>query len=236
MTGERRYDEDEVREIFQAAAGPGASAGSDGPGDGMTLAELQEIGAEVGLSPVGITRAAAALDTRREALPRRKRLGLPVSVGRVVELPRAPEDREWDLLVGMLRETFRARGEVTEQGGIREWSNGNLHISVEPTADGHRLRLGTTNGAGLATNFIGVALGSLAVALAIGLAVAGRLAEDGPALLAMLGSLSAFALLSNVVRLPRWAREREDQMEEIADRAVELLSSELTPPESGSEP
>jgi hypothetical protein len=40
----------------------------------------------------------------------------------------------------------------------------------------------------------------------------------------MFGGMSLFSFGANVVRLPRWARERERQMEAIAERAVKLLS------------
>src|SRR3982750_2302596 len=98
MTDERRYGEDEIAEIFQAAAnprGPGHALSSAG---GVSLQELQAIGGEAGIAPERIADAAAALDLRRGAAPRRTHLGMPVSVGRTVDLPRAPPAREWGVL------------------------------------------------------------------------------------------------------------------------------------------
>ena len=43
--------------------------------------------------------------------------------------------------------------------------------------------------------------------------------------LGMFGGMSLAAFVANVIRLPRWARERERQMEAIAEHAVKLLSS-----------
>ena len=55
MTEERRYLEEEVREIFEAATTESDSRGRAlSPGQGLTLAELQDIGGEVGLSSVQI--------------------------------------------------------------------------------------------------------------------------------------------------------------------------------------
>jgi hypothetical protein len=48
--------------------------------------------------------------------------------------------------------------------------------------------------------------------------------EKALAVLGMFGGMSLFSFGANVVRLPRWARERERQMEAIAERAVKLLS------------
>lgn len=77
---ERRYSDDEIRAIFDAAArsdaardtdslgGSSADAAGDGasapsPPSGMSLEELQDIGREVGLSDAAIAAAARQLDT-----------------------------------------------------------------------------------------------------------------------------------------------------------------------------
>ena len=147
MTDERKYQEEEVREIFDLAANE-AKVGRPAISDegGLTLLEIQEVGLEVGMEPARIAEAAFVVDARREILPRRTYFRVPTSVGRIVDLPRALTDHEWDVLVGELRETFGARGTVTSQRGAREWTNGNLHAFLEPTATGHRLRLGTLKG------------------------------------------------------------------------------------------
>lgn len=222
MSAERRYDDDEVREIFGLAA----EAGETGPppatlGEGPTLAELQRIGREVGLSPGRIATAAARLELRRSAVRERTYLGLPLSVGLGVELPRALTDREWEVLVGEARETFGARGQLGGAGQLREWSNGNLHMVLETTADGHRVRLHTTKGTARNATWMGVTLVGLAVVLLGLLVVTGQAAEElfAPVFLAILGGA---ALGSNALILPSWAREREAQMERLAARALEL--------------
>ena len=50
-------------------------------------------------------------------------------------------------------------------------------------------------------------------------------AEKALAVLGMFGGISLAAFGSNVLRLPRWARERERQMEAIAEHAVKLLAN-----------
>ncbi len=76
----------------------------------------------------------------------RRVLGLPLGVGRTVELGRKLTDEEWDHLVVDLRETFDARGQVRQDGSLRQWTNGNLQALLEPTPTGDRLRLRTMNG------------------------------------------------------------------------------------------
>jgi len=226
VSDDRRYDDDEVREIFGLAA----EAGEGGlppatTGQGLTLAELRRIGPEVGLSPDRIAAAAARLDFRRGAVREPTYLGLPLSVGLGVELPRALTDREWEVLVGEARETFGARGRVTGSGQLREWSNGNLHMVLEATATGHRVRLHTTKGTARNAMWMGVTLMGLAVVLFGLLLVTGQVAEElfAPAFLGILG---AAALGSNALILPPWARDRERQMEHLAARALELAEPE----------
>jgi hypothetical protein len=221
VSDERRYHEDEVREIFEAAASAGDAGGGAAARDGLTLVQLQEIGRDVGLSPARIAEAATALDLRRGARPRATHLAMPVSVGTTVPLPRPLDDHEWSLLVAELRQTFRARGEDRSSGSGRVWTNGNLHAYVEATPDGHRLRLGTTKGSARGFNFLGLGSVSVAVVLLLVLVFTGQPLQGAQDLLALAG-LGGAALGYNAFTLPRWARERERQMEHVAARALEI--------------
>lgn len=244
MADARRYEDQEVRRIFDLATR------GDGPGappllspEGLTLSELQDVGREVGLEPDRIAHAALVLDAGREVLPRGTSLGMPTSVGRTVQLPRPVTDREWELLISELRETFGAKGRVTSHGGLREWSNGNLHAFVEPTETGHRLRLTTFKSSAMAVNAMGA--GMIAFALMILIVLLGKGDPGGRFVVPLFFSLFGGGLLaSNVVGLPRWADERERQMEYIANRAKALLGAPLRDddptvrgrPESGEDP
>jgi hypothetical protein len=234
MTDERRYGDEEVATIFERAANhpaPGGSAvASTTASTGLTLRELQAIGAEVGLEPERIADAAASLEVHRVAAvsPRRSYLGAPVSVSRVVDLPRAPTDREWEQLVVELRQTFHAQGKQSSQGNLRSWTNGNLHALVEPTDTGYHLRMGTTKGDAITAGRMGSAMIVVALLMGLFFLMIGELDGDAsPALLiAMVG---VAALVFNAIRLPSWAREREEQMDHIAARAVTLIRAEPAP-------
>ena len=114
-------------------------------GNGLTLAALQDIGREVGISAESISLAARSLDLAGRPVSR-KFMGLPIGVGRTVEFDRPLSDSDWERLVADLRETFAARGTVRYDGPFRQWTNGNLQALVEPTPNGHRLRLQTVKG------------------------------------------------------------------------------------------
>ncbi|HEX4681063.1 MAG TPA: hypothetical protein VH277_00070, partial [Gemmatimonadaceae bacterium] len=133
-------------------------------------------------------------------------------------------DREWEQLVSEFRTTFGTKGHTTTSGGLREWSHGNLHICVEPTDRGEQLRLSTLKDDGIVLNGLGVVLAVMTVIFGAVGAAAGK-PEKALLLLGMFGGMSLFSFAANAVRLPRWARERERQMEVVAQHAVKLLSN-----------
>jgi hypothetical protein len=220
----RRYGDDEVREIFGLATTGGAHQSTvPSESGGFTLEQLQQIGREAGIEPARVAEAAASLEARGKASPVRRSFGMPVGVSRVVNLPRAPTDREWEQMVSEFRSTFGVQGQVTSIGGLRTWSQGNLHISVEPTAHGERLRLSTIKGDAMSVNVLGMVMGGMATVMGAVVTAAGK-ADKALVLIGMFGAFSLAAFVANAIRLPRWAREREQQMEVIAERAVHLLS------------
>ncbi|HEX8361180.1 MAG TPA: hypothetical protein VF613_13790 [Longimicrobium sp.] len=224
MARERTYDDGEIREIFAAAARKELAQPRADDAPGLTLVELQDIGRQAGLDAAEVARAAAALDAHALQEPERTSLWMRVEVTRVVPLPRAPTDPEWEQLVGELRATFRARGRVASQGGLREWANGNLHACVEPTGSGYQLRLGTLKRDASTLNAVGVA-GVFAGTAALISAVMGGAAQDAivPGMIAASG-IAAFG--ANIVRLPRWADTRRRQMDFIAARIGVIMDGE----------
>ena len=220
----RRYGDEEVREILSLASTDVPREAALAPDSGgLTLEELQRIGHEVGIEAAQIAQAARMLDARGTVTPVRRSFGMPVGLSRVVDLPRAPTDREWELLVAEFRSTFGAKGRTTTTGSIRDWSNGNLHIAVEPTEHGQRLRLTTLKDDGIALNMFGLATGAMSILSTAVIANSGN-TQKAVAVLGMFGGMSLVSFATNVVRLPRWARERKRQMEAIGQRAVKLLS------------
>jgi hypothetical protein len=222
---ERRFNEAEVAAILEKAA----EAQHTGPrqlpsGEGMTLAELQAIGSEVGIDPRLVAQAATALDKVGRSTSR-KFLGLPIGVGRTIDLGRKLSDDEWERLVVDLRETFDARGTIRNEGSFRQWTNGNLQALVEPTPTGHRVRLRTVKGD--AVGWITGGLGMAGVA-AVGAVVSGMGGDVGVlSSFGILGTMGAMMFSVGALRLPGWARLRRRQMEEIAGRLAPVAESQL---------
>ncbi len=115
MDPPRRYSESEVARILERATVVDDSTGpTPASADGLTLAELEDIGREVGIPAERIVEAASTLDVEPAARATDRRLlGLRVGVGRTVYLDRSLSDSEWARLVVDLRETFDARGRVS---------------------------------------------------------------------------------------------------------------------------
>lgn len=227
---ERRYNEDEVAQIFERATeAQKASLPASRPADGLTLRELQEVGREVGLPADLVERAAKSLDTMGQ-VHRRKLLGfLPVGVGRTVELPRPLTDTEWHRLVADLRETFDARGKLSENGPFKQWTNGNLQALLEPTGGGQRLRLRTLKGSAMSLMGTGAMMIGITAAIWVARMVsAAPFDGDGFAALFITGLA---LLVGGLLPLPSWARTRQRQMEEIVER---LSLTTAAPPDEGS--
>jgi len=235
----RRYDEQEVSMILEQASrldtddalddAKGLSGPSAHTSDrGLTLAELQAIGEEAGISAVAVTRAANAIARGDHRPPERQSmLGMPVGVARTVVFDRRVTDAEWERMVVLFRRTFGASGVVRGEGSLREWGNGRLRASLEPTAQGgHQLHLHTTKSDASVFNVLGTVFSALGLSLtslvAIKTGFDPSAAWFGPLAIAA-GGLAAFA--RNAIVLPRWYTQRATQMATISRAVSEIVET-----------
>jgi hypothetical protein len=231
---ERRYDDAQAAAIFERAAEGSLVRHTphQDQHEGMTLAELQAIGREVGIPAESIALAAREV-AQGSAPPARRFMGFPVGVGRVVQLDRRLTDEEWERIVVDLRDTFDARGTVRREGSLRQWTNGGLQVLLEPTPAGDRVRLRTTktDARGMLVGGLGMMFASAAIAALN--AVQGGFPDAGAALaVGSLGLAGAGMFGSSALRLPRWAQTRQRQMDEVAARIAQMTSSPALPRES----
>ncbi len=213
---ERRFTEEEMAAIFERAVRLQHSGGhAPARTDGMTLAELEEIGREAGIAPERVREAAKSLQlgAREES---QGLLGFTIGVGRTVELGRRLSDEEWERLVVDLRETFDARGRVSSQGSLKQWTNGNLQALLEPSGEGHRLRLRTMNSFSRAMMTLGATFFGVSATITVISLLSGSGGGDGLGLI--IAGLGMFAV--GAARLPSWARTRKRQMAEVAERLM----------------
>lgn len=211
----RRYSDEEVAAIFaKAIEAEQPTLEAPAREGGLTLNELHDIARDVGIAPDVVTQAANSLDAGAPAVARTF-LGFPIAVERTVVLNRRLTDAEWELLVVKLRDAFDAKGRLSAYGSFRQWTNGNLQALLEPTKDGHRLRLRTRRAASQASMRMGMVMMGASGALAI----AGVTMNAGnivaPMVALALGGIAMFA--SGVRPLREWAATRSRQMEAIAE-------------------
>jgi len=229
---DRRYNDKEIAAIFRAATeGPLSPQRQVPPEEGLTLADLQAIGREVGISPAAVAQAAQALDIRRETAARTF-FGLPIGVARTVNLNRRLTDPEWERLVVQLREVFNARGTTRSDGSLRQWTNGNLQVLLEPTEAGHRLRFRTLHGAARASMGAGLAVFGVTATVAVATAISGHLGDAIPEIVLLLAAGMAM-IVNGALRLPRWARLRGRQMDALAAQIARAPTERSQPAHSG---
>lgn len=223
---ERRYSDEEVAEIFRRAtvARP-ASKASLTPTDGLTLTQLEAIASEAGIDPSQIAVAARELDA--PAIAPKRVIGVPVSVTRSVELPRELTEREWEHLVTRLRETFDAAGKLESHGALRQWSNGNLRVMLEPGVRGHRVRFTSLNESAR----IRIVGGSFFAALGVTTTAIAALTSSEAAVAAfgssgVLGLIGAFVAVATAGTVARWRNERRSQFDAIAAELERLAADD----------
>jgi hypothetical protein len=222
----RRYSDDEVREIFaratEAQVGAGGRSSLPATRDGLTLQQLQEIGAEAGIGAAEIAAAARRIALRSQP-DAPTVMGIVNGAAYTVRLARRLSDDEWEQFVVRLRETFRARGKSQAEGSLRSWQNGNLQVLLEPDGSGHRVRFLTERrDAGVRIRFgfwtLTFAVPMTAIAFSGG-------TGDGMAALQFYGPLVAAAMFisaTGLVGIKRWSRERQAQFEALGDELLSL--------------
>lgn len=168
---ERRYNEDEVALILRSAVDVRAGDATASPSDGLTLTELKEIGAEVGLDGGSIERAARALDTRERTPPTARLLGQPTTAQYERVVPIRLGEKHLPHLLDTIRSEFARQGVVDEVLGGFEWrarsGMGGRYVSIRPEGDQTRIRVLGNYRDGLLATLLGA--GPLAGVAAAGL-------------------------------------------------------------------
>ena len=214
----RRFTTPEIEEVFARAA---AAQQREHEVDlGLTVEELQAVGAEAGLDPAHVAAAARAIAAGEPEQGRESLVGVPVGVHRAATLAAPPSDALWAPLVADLQETFRARGKTEQIGEARIWRNGNLRATLSPSGDGARLRL-QSNRRQDTQRLLWAAAIQAAMAAVFPLNVFGP--EEDPVV--FLSVMAAVAVVFAVGRQLVWTRTRERQMDDVAARAQRLAAA-----------
>jgi len=222
---ERRYSDDEVKHILSNAAESDTALTEATAERGMTLAEIERIAVEAGLTPASVRAAATSLDRLPQAPMDVRFLGMRVGVGQSVALPRPLSDVEWRRVVVLLRDLFQAQGREQEFAGHREWRNGNLRVTLETLGDGAVLQMRTRRGDARSMIAAGMAFffGGTLAAGAEQMAHPGTLAVGGPLMFVFVGAAVAGA---GAMQVHGWSAARQAQFQQVADFALRLSAAE----------
>ena len=209
---ERRYTEEEMALILKRAVENQSGSGlpTRPPDQGFTLADMQEIGAEVGIDAGQIAAAAQSLEHRLEATGTRSNPAR-VRFNRWVDVEVDEEDLRD--MVALVRRNVKKPGEVTEVLGTVEWrgksSAGAHHVAIRPEQGGTRVEVEGT--------YYESMLGALVGTSPMGALLAGALtnAQGAPVALVLVMAVVGFVLAG----VPWWhlVRKSRDNLENITD-------------------
>ena len=233
MSDERRYSEAELRAIIERAAQRQESSrrAQEASEDGLTLAELQQVGAASGIDPAHIATAAAELANPETATKPATLMGIPGVVRRTRFIASRVSDPEWERIVSELRREFDSSGIPSEVGRVREWttqvrrkSSAAVRVALEPVEGGTEVVIEQTLRRS-ALPFTLLSAGYLLVALILSvLALNGTFGEAGafaPAL--FFASFAALMFGGSQVGFRLHARRQDERFERALDR-IELIA------------
>jgi hypothetical protein len=224
MPDERRFTDEEVREIIRRAV-ERPQAGAVARRDGLSLAELKTIGAEVGIDPARLEEAAQAV-----AAGDQSGAGAITGVPRTLYFERTVdgsiEASDTADVLSTVRRIMGHHGDVREIHDSLEWSTsgdaGTRHVTVT-SKDGHTTIRTSANLTTLAVVSY-LPAGVLGV-IATTIGTVG-FAESG-SVLALLGGVSALPVLYGVVRgmLRRVTRSESAKLQRVIDDVAAMVRS-----------
>ncbi|MGW8265496.1 MAG: hypothetical protein ACWGSQ_03960 [Longimicrobiales bacterium] len=143
---ERRFTDDEVREILKKAVEKAPSRAL-ARRDGLSLAELKAIGGEVGIDPARMEEAARAVALRKGQRTNRI-LGAPTVLTFERKVPGEFNPEDTPEILSLIRRTMGRQGEVDEIHGSLEWTakgdSGERYVTLS-SRDGTTTISGSAN-------------------------------------------------------------------------------------------
>lgn len=231
----RRYGDEAVRRLLELATKLQEEEAGHGRGkhhDGLTLAQIQEAAAEVGIDPMFVQRAAARMDLSGTSEPEvwwAWLAGTPLTIRteRVVPGEIAVEDFRQVPTEMDAKHTLLGPGSVATTGRTLTWKSaeeGNRSIHVAVSSRMGETRINTSEELhSVADNLFGgvVGAGGLVVGLGVGIIVGGKIL--GSTLFSVLFPIALVGgLYFGARRIMRWISGRRRRiLEALADRIAD---------------
>lgn len=239
----RTYSEQDVAAIIARAAERQA-AWPEPAREGLTLDEIERLGADAGLDPADLRAAAAEIDAAGRTLSRQSsQTKTQVVVERWIDAPLTLDG--WENTVDALRERFgvsmglatggSAGGTVQQVGAAFEWTHTDMlgiQTTVTASPRGERTRLRMTQLVGLGSpRAEGIAYGAAIAFVVAGIALVAGVKLDVATLTAVLTTLAVFAA-SLAIAIPattaldrRWRAGKLNRLDALADDISVLLAA-----------
>ncbi len=249
VSGQRRkYSDEEVKAIVKHAAEMQAQHPTTETG-ALSLTAIQEVAAEVGISPARVERAAQELSRREDDVEeanlfKRLFLGAPttIRVERMVEGD--VSETEFAPIVEEIRSTLRNVGHVSTLGRSLAWSTAvsgqgtgrSVHITVTPKGGYTRITI-EEHLANIAGGLYGGILGG-GGGSGIGIFMGVGLGELGLPLVAFGGTILAVGGSYSIARyfFTSTVRKRTHQLQRLADRLADNVAFTATKPGQLTDP
>jgi hypothetical protein len=204
----------------------------------LTLAEIKEIAAEVGIDPARVVEAVDSLATP-EWSPLAKVFGGPAKMGAERSLARLLPPEEMGRFLDVARELLDTQGESHEVLGGVEWKNSSKlsQVSVRVSPEGDRARLNVVvdrGGAAFLSHYVPILWGLGVAGITVGI-------TDPATWQAIVGIVAAGAASGYAVARTIWVKSTRNWQRLLKRLTAEMgeLSETLHPPgrpSGGDEP
>ena len=228
-----RFSDEQVRLILARAAAESSGEGAGRAGDarhaGRSLREIEQIASEAGIDPAAVRRAAVLVQSGAQVpvAVNRRSAGIATHLTHRLHVGRRLKGREWTRVVARLRVLRDAKGSMKDDDILREWRHREFRAVVESTPEGDVIHLSARLDDPLLLTGILAGVGSFSAGLAALLAWVpdGRLTPVAGlcGLLAVGGWIGSGVELMS---LRRWAREREQLLQQVAQEIPALLAGQ----------
>ena len=232
-----RFATEAAQAIFRRAAEHQemARAATQADADGLSLAELQAIGAEAGIDPAYVAAAAAEFSTPEPVDDTPWWYAGPATVEAECVIPGTITDGPvWAAIVRELRSTFDADGIATQLDNTLEWSfdqaqgTESTRVTATPEPYGTRIRV-TQSMRELAQvgPILGGSFGLTGLIIGVTLAT-GDFDADVAVVMAMFVALGLLFLGAGIPLYRAYARRRQRRLDSLMDR-LELIALKEMP-------
>jgi hypothetical protein len=205
-------------------------SGASQNGGGLSLDEIRQIAADVGISSQYIDAAAAEQPGSATGL-----LGGPTAheLGRVIA--GSVDDEAWEEMVRETRHNFGQAGTISQLGATREWTTSereiiSMHLAVTSRNGQTRIQLTERfEGAAGLYYFTGTALNAIVISVLVALLPFSAGVEWGLGGGALLGTVATMRSMYG-----RWSRRQGNKVHKLMDRLEGMVHNESPAPDGST--